>query len=90
MRLACPHEIGMNLGSSQPRIVRRRHDIAPVEHGGESLNRSEEYRANDGAQRLRTPVVGCSQATTGRPPGGGSASRNHHTPTGLPSRPVDQ
>ena len=71
MPLACPREIGMNLGSSQPRIVRRRHNIAPVEHGAES---------SDGAHRLTTPVVGSRpgehRPSTSR---GRSARRNHHT-----------
>jgi hypothetical protein len=50
-------------------------------------------RASDGAQRLTTPVVGCAQPTTGRPPGGGGppgAITTPDTSTGLPSRPVDQ
>jgi hypothetical protein len=54
---------------------------------------AKKTRASDGAQRLTTPVVGCAQATTGRPPGDGDPRRAITTPdtsTGLPSRPMDQ
>jgi hypothetical protein len=53
---------------------------------------AKKTRASDGAQRLTTPVVGCAQATTGRPPGGGprGAITTPDTSTGLPSIPVDQ
>src|ERR1700722_4268072 len=53
---------------------------------------SKKTRARDGAHRLTTPVVGCAQATTGRPPGGAGGGGPMTTPEtgiGSPDNPVE-
>ncbi len=45
-----------------------------------SWTEPKKTRARDGAHRLTTPVVGCAQATTGRPPGGAGAVVTMTTP----------